>query len=121
MEQFKNRLIFSLIIPVLLLNLYTDALFGAAHELEESGISIAHEIFIFNDFTEGHCAECPDGDHQHSEDSHSSWDQQSTLYFGRQAPLISYHPNITAHVTSEPFRAIPEVYLDKFIPPHNLA
>lgn len=121
MEKLKNRLVFALIIPVLLLNLYTDALFGAAHELGESGISIAHKISIFNDFTDGHCSECPDGDHQHSEDSHSSSDQQPSLYLDRQAPLISYSPHITAHVTTEPFKAVPEVYLDKFIPPHNLA
>ena len=121
MNHLKYRIVFALIIPVLFFNLSTNALFGVAHAFEESGNSTAHKVSIFNVVTDDHCPACPDDHHQNTEHSHSSCEHHSALFFGRQSLLISYNPNIITHVITEPFEAIPEVYLDKFIPPQNLA
>jgi hypothetical protein len=48
-------------------------------------------------------------------ESHS---HASILY---QPISYSYSPRMIAYKKDEPFRFIPEVYLDKFIPPQNLA
>ena len=122
MIQLKYRIVFALVIPVLFFNLSTNALFGAAHALEESGKSTSHKVSVLNVVTTDHCPACPDDDHhQNTDHSHSICEHHSSLYFGRQCLLISYSPNITTHVITEPFKAFPEVYLEKFIPPQNLA
>lgn len=123
MNRLTYRIVFALVIPVLFCNLTANALFGVAHGLQKSGNSSAHKISIFNIVTNDHCPACP-GENDHHNDnnhSHTSCEHHSSLYVGHQALLISYHPNITTHVMTEPFKAIPEVYLDKFIPPQNLA
>lgn len=38
-----------------------------------------------------------------------------------QQSLLSYNPIILDLPTPDPFKCFPEVYLSKFIPPHNLA
>lgn len=120
MNQLKYRFVFALIIPVFLFNLTTNALFGVAHASEETGHFTAHSVKIFNVVTSDHCPACPDDQHQNTEHRHSSCEHHSSLYVAGQSVLLSYNPNITAHFIKDPFKAIPEVYLDKFIPPQNL-
>lgn len=120
MNHLKYRIAFALVIPVLFCNLTANALFGVAHAWTESGHSSTHKISIFNVVTNDHCPACPDENHQNTDHSHTSCEHHSSLYLANQSLLISYDPDITPHVMREPFKAIPEVYLDKFIPPQNL-
>lgn len=120
MIHLKHRIIIALIIPVLFLNLSANALFSVAHAVEESGNSSTHKVSIFNVASNDHCPACPDEDHQNTDHSHSSCEHHSSLYFGYQPLLISYNPNISSLSVTEPFKAFPEVYPEKFIPPQNL-
>ncbi|HBG06731.1 MAG: hypothetical protein A2075_14550 [Geobacteraceae bacterium GWC2_58_44] len=121
MNHLKYRIVFALIIPVLFFNLSTHGLFGVAHALEKSENSNPLKISIVNVVTDDPYPVCPDDHQQNTEQSQSGCESPSVLYFGRQPLLISYNPNITTHFVTEPFKAMPEVYLDKFIPPQNLA
>lgn len=121
MIHLKYRIILLFIIPSLLFNLSTNALFSVAHAVEESGHSTAHKISIFNVDSNDHCPACPDEKPQNTDHSHSSCDHHSSQYIGHQPLLISYNPNISTRSLSEPFNALPEVYLEKFIPPQILA
>jgi hypothetical protein len=119
MNHLKYRITFSLLIPMLFLNLSASALFGAAHAAKELGHS-SHNISIFNVVSDDHCPACPNEDHPSNDHSHPSCEHHSSLYFGSQPLHISYNPNITIHTLAEPLNAFPEVYLEKFIPPQIL-
>lgn len=121
MNHLKYRITFALLIPMLFLNLSASALFGAAHAAKESGHSSTHSISIFNVASNDHCPACPNEEHPTNDHSHPSCEHHSSLFFGSQPLLISYIPNITIHTLAEPFNALPEVYLEKFIPPQILA
>jgi len=56
----------------------------------------------------------------HHEDGESCCDSHShvSLY---QPISYTHSPRLITNLTGEPFRFIPEVYLDKFIPPQNLS
>lgn len=57
----------------------------------------------------------------HHEDVESCCDSHSHASIPYQPISYSHSPRPITHLTGEPFRFIPEVYLDKFIPPQNLA
>jgi len=121
MNHLKYRIIFALLIPMLFLNLSASALFGAAHAAKELGYSSSHNISIFNVVSNDHCPACPNEDHPNNDHSHPSCEHHSSLYLGCGPLLISYNPYITIHTIFDPFNALPEVYLEKFIPPQILA
>lgn len=121
MDRLKYRLTFALLIPMLLLNLAAGALFGAAHAAKELGHSSSHNISFFNMASNDHCPACPSEDHSNNDHSHPSCEHHSSLYLASGPMLISYTPYITIHPIFEPFNALPEVYLEKFIPPQILA
>ncbi len=60
---------------------------------------------------------------EHSSDDHGN----SNCYCACHLPLtcstiaISYLPHMSVLTVFMPFKAFPEIYLDKFIPPQNLA
>ena len=117
MIRLQYKIIISLIIAVLFFNLSANALFSAAHTVEESGVSSPHKLNIFGVASNDHCPACPDRDHQGTDHTHSTCEHHSSLYFGCQSLLISYHPTITMCNTSEILNAFPEVFPEKFIPP----
>lgn len=55
------------------------------------------------------------------EDGNSCCDSHSHVSILYQPISYTHSPRLSTHLTGEPFRFIPEVYLDKFIPPQNLA
>lgn len=57
----------------------------------------------------------------HHEDGNSCCDSHSHASIPYQPISYSHSPRLITHLTGEPFRFIPQVYLDKFIPPQNLA
>lgn len=59
------------------------------------------------------------GDHGHG-DGQSCCESHSHVSIHSQTPKVLFLPQVIAHAPSEPARFIPEVYLDKFIPPQNL-
>lgn len=120
MNHLKYRITFALLIPMMFLNLSVSALLGAAHAAKESGHSSTHSISIFNVVSNDHCPACPTEEHPSNDHSHPSCEHHSSLYFGSQPLLISYKPHIIIHTSAEPFNALPEVYLEKFIPPQIL-
>jgi hypothetical protein len=121
MNILKYRIAFILLIPMLFFNLSASALLGAAHAAKELGHSSTHNVSIFNVDSADHCPACPTEDHPSNDHSHPSCEHHSSLFFGSQPLLIPYNPNITIHTLAEPLNAIPEVYLEKFIPPQILA
>lgn len=122
MILLKYKIIITLIITTtLFFNLSANALFNAAHAVEESGHSSTHKLSIFDITSGDHCPACPDEDHQNTDHSHYSCEHHSSLYFGCLPLTISHHQNIAAHSMNEPFKAFPEVYLEKFIPPRTPA
>lgn len=57
----------------------------------------------------------------HHEDGESCCDSHSHASIPFQPISYSHSPRLITNLIGEPFRFIPEVYLDKFIPPQNLA
>jgi len=100
-----------------------NSVFSVAHEIEEAGFSTPHNITIgFLDVkTSGHCPSCPTDDHPNTDHDHFSCDHHN--YLSLAAQTVYRHPlPVALPVASvEPFQFIPKVYLDKFIPPQNLA
>jgi hypothetical protein len=120
MIQLKYKIIISLIISILLLNIPAQALFSVAQSAGKSGNSSVHGLSIFDVANHDHWPACSNENHKNTDHSHFICEHHSSLYFGCQSLLVSYFPNITAHIFNEPIDALPEVYLEKFIPPQNL-
>jgi len=57
----------------------------------------------------------------HHEDGESCCDSHSHASIIYQQISYTHSPRLITHLTGEPFKFIPEVYLDKFIPPQNLS
>lgn len=57
----------------------------------------------------------------HHEDGESCCDSHSHASILFQPIPYKHSPRLITHLSGEPFKFIPEVYLDKFIPPQNLA
>lgn len=123
MIRFKAKKIATLTLFIFLFNFSLTALFSEAHELEEAGLIVPHkmEIKLFNVTTSDHCPACPSDNHPDTDHDHFSCDHHNHTSL---ADRISYREPaqiIMSLTLIEPFKFIPEVYLDKFIPPQNLA
>ena len=63
-----------------------------------------------------------DGDQgAHHEDGETCCDGHSHALNSYEPICYRYTPQLTTRIFTEPFKAIPEVFLDKFIPPQNFA
>lgn len=105
-----------------------NALLYKAHFVVEFGHADRSIAFLSAESDTAVASQVSDSNHQHSdgEDEHHEGESQgvdshshSSIF--NQSISYSYTPNLSSYNTSEPFRFIPEVYLDKFIPPQNLA
>ena len=67
-----------------------------------------------------HCPSCPSHDQTDSDHCASSCDCSCHLSVTVPPVSIRFSPVVTDLVFFEPFTALPEVYLSKFIPPHIL-
>lgn len=106
-----------------------NALLYSSHFLEEFGHD-DHSVTSYSDssntsisasteITANHQHEGDQGSHH--EDGESCSDSHSHASIPYQPISYSHSPRLITHLKGEPFRFIPEVYLDKFIPPQNLA
>ena len=100
-----------------------NAIFSVAHELEETGLLAPHTIKI--DFlhieTSGHCPSCPTDNHPSTDHGHFSCDHHH-IDTSLATQAVYCYPSIALTILNvEPFQFIPQVYLDKFTPPPNLA
>jgi hypothetical protein len=120
---FRSRKIATLTLLVLLFNIFLTALFREAHELEEAGLLVPHrmEIKFLNLTTSGHCPACPTDNHPNTDHDHVSCDHHNYTSLTDRISYLEPATISTSLTFFEPFKAIPEVYLDKFIPPQNLA
>ncbi|OGU00343.1 MAG: hypothetical protein A2X80_05660 [Geobacteraceae bacterium GWB2_52_12] len=120
-QKFKKIIATTLVAVMVCLSINT--VFSFAHEVEEAGFSTPHNIAI--DFlhikTSGHCPSCPTDDHPITDHDHFSCDHHNYLSLVAQTVYIHPLPMTLPVVNSESFQFIPTVYLDKFIPPQNLA
>lgn len=118
----KFRKIIALILVAIMVCLSINTVFSVAHEVEEAGFSAPHNVKIafLHVETPGHCLSCPSDEHPSEDHDHVSCDHHT--YISLTAQTVYRHPVSTglAIVNLEPFQFIPEVYLDKFIPPQNL-
>lgn len=112
----------ALTLVAVLICLSINTVFSVAHEIEEAGLTSPHKISIgfLHVETAGHCQACPSNDHPSTEHDHFSCDHHT--YMSLAAQTCYRHPVPTSFllINVEPFQLIPEVYLDKFIPPHIL-
>lgn len=69
---------------------------------------------------EKQCPSCPGNGPSESNHCDSSCYCSCNVSLTVQPVLVSYSPLIAFLVFPEPFEALPEVYLSKFIPPHIL-
>ncbi|MDP2853439.1 MAG: hypothetical protein Q8O28_04230 [Smithellaceae bacterium] len=119
----KFRKIIALTLVAVMACLSINTVFSVAHAIEEAGFSTPHTIKIgfLHIETSGHCQACPTDDHPSTDHDHFSCDHHTSMSFVAQ---VAYRRPVSIgflHANVEPFQFIPEVYLDKFIPPKNLA
>jgi hypothetical protein len=93
---------------------------NVAHEVEDETAPASHHISLETSHSESttHCPDCP-LDHQNTNHDHDSYDHHNYTSLVHYPPSFSPNPVITLLPTFEQFRAIPEVYLDIFIPPQS--
>ena len=126
MINLKYRIVFLVMIPLLLINLSVSALLGAANALEEMGTFEIDGATVVSTIDNDPSPTSPDAQDEDSEQdqetgqSRSSGDH-SPLFFARPHLAIPYTPNIIEHHVTEPYQALPEVYLERFIPPKSHA
>ena len=119
----------SVVALLLLCVVFTAALsFSGGYATKESGLGgTAKENSALVSFQGWHpCLACTaegrhDADpceHQDQGDSCSHVDSHETV--GPQLYLINHLPHVSSSRPFEPFQALPEVYLENFIPPQNL-
>jgi len=101
-----------------------NTVFSVAHGIEEAGITSPHDISfgLSHAETPGHCPSCPTEDHPSTDHDHFSCDHHTYVSLADQE--VYRHPiphSLERARVAEPFKFIPEVFLDKFIPPQNLA
>jgi hypothetical protein len=68
-----------------------------------------------------HCPSCPAGDHSSADHDAASCFCSCHLPLLTQDIVIRHNPVVSTLVSVETFSALPEVWLDLFIPPQNLA
>jgi hypothetical protein len=122
--NLKCRKFIASILVMVMVCLSINAVFAVAHEVEEAGFTAPHKIAIGFSHTEtpGHCPSCPTKDHPSTDHDHFSCDHHTYVSLADQE--VYRHPipySLECGIVAEPFKFIPEVYLDKFIPPQNLA
>lgn len=108
------------IICILAVQLVLSCVHGSAHILEELGLDAdrTHETAHAQNIP---ADSCPDHDHGDPGHDHLSSDHHSPLYL-LTANAVLTPASHAAHITvCEPFAVLPEVYLERFIPPQNLA
>lgn len=81
-----------------------------------SGVSYSSVSSAIDDVNHQH----DDDQGAHHKDGESCCDSHSHASIPYQPISYSHSPRLITQLTGEPFRFIPEVYLDKFIPPQNL-
>lgn len=120
-QGFRKVIALTLVAVIICLSINT--FFSVAHEVEEAGFSTPHNIKIgfLHVETSDHCPSCPIDDHPNTDHDHFSCDHHT--YMSMAAQTVYRHPvPVTLSIVNvDPFQFIPEVYLDKFIPPENLA
>jgi len=118
----KFRKIIALTLVAVITCLSINTVFSIAHEIEEAGFTTPHKITIgfLHAETSGHCPACPTDNHPSTDHDHFSCDHHTNISLAVQA--VYRHPSSIAIllVNLETFQLIPEVYLDKFIPPQKL-
>ena len=121
MNQRFGKYIATILVAVIIC-LSINTVFSIAHEIEEAGFSTPHKITIgfLHVKTSGHCPACPTDNHPGTDHDHFSCDHHTSISFATQT--VYRHPALIElpPVNLEGFQFIPEVYLDKFIPPQNL-
>jgi len=120
-QNFRKILALTLVAVIICLSI--NAVFSVAHEIEEAGFTTPHTITIgfLHVETSGHCPACPTDNHPSTDHDHFSCDHHTSISFAAQTVYRHPVPIGFPHVNVETFQFIPEVYLDKFIPPQNLA
>lgn len=119
----KFRKIIALTLVAVMACLSINTVFTVAHEIEEAGFSTPHNVTIgfLHIKTAGHCPSCPTDDHPSTDHDHFSCDHHNYLSLTTQTIYRHPLPMALPVVNVEPFQFIPKVYLEKFIPPQNLA
>lgn len=119
-QRFKKTI--ALVLVAVMIGISIGTVFSIAHEIEEAGFSSPHKISIafLHVESSGHCPACPTDNHPSDDHDHYSCDHHTNISLSAQAVYRHPVPMGFLRVNVEPFQFIPEVYLDKFIPPQNL-
>lgn len=115
----KFRKIIALTLVTVLACLSVNTALSVAHEIEEAGLSFAHEMSMgsLHVETSGHCPSCPTDDHPSTDHDHFTCDHHN---YTSLSPLTVYRhpapvelPQVYLHAS----QFIPEVFLDIDTPP----
>lgn len=113
------RKIIALTLVTVLSCLSINTVFLVAHEIEEAGVSLAHELSIgfLHIETSGHCPSCPTDDHPSTDHEHFTCDHHN--YTSLTAQIVYSHPVPIElpRVNLYTSQFIPEVFLDIDTPP----
>ncbi|MFZ3209419.1 MAG: hypothetical protein WA140_11400 [Geobacteraceae bacterium] len=121
--KLKFNKIIGLSLVAIIVCLSVNTVFSVAHEIEEAGFAVPHNIKIgfLHVETSDHCPVCPTDNHPNTDHDHVSCDHHNYTSLADRISHLEPATISTSLAFFEPFKAIPEVYLDKFIPPQNLA
>ena len=114
LQKFTCLILMAVIFAASALNPCLES--GAA---ETPGGSQLQKFQVQDQADDDHCPNCPERSHPESDDCASSCGCLCHLPASMQSIRITHSPVITEIVFFEPFTALPEVYLSKFIPPQN--
>lgn len=92
-----------------------------AHAAELSFDAPSEQSASYLNAVENQCPSCPIDEHSAPDHCDSSCNCPCHAPLTAQPVQVVCSQLITPLVFSEPFKAVPEVYLSKFIPPQNLA
>ena len=108
------------IICILAVQLVLSCVHGSAHILEELGLDAdrTHETAHVQNIP---ADPCPDHDHGDPGHDHLCSDHHSPLYSITDSADLNPSSHAARIVACEPLTVLPEVYLERFIPPQNLA
>lgn len=108
------------IICILAVQLVLSCVHGSAHILEELGLDAdrTHETAHAQNIP---ADPRPDHDHDDPGHDHLSSDHHSPLYFITDSADLNHSSHGARIVAYEPLTVLPEVYLERFVPPQNLA
>lgn len=119
MRKFFHRYV-SFCMIIVMLAISVTGFCRGAHAAELSFDATFEHSASYLNAVENQCPSCPIDEHSTPDHCDSSCHCPCHAPLTVQTVQVGYSPQGTPFTFFEPFKALPEVYLSKFIPPHIL-